>query len=242
MRPGAPIGHSGHGQTYQRIMGTVALSVWHCGQGLSLSGSNVISWTDKIGGISVPAPAVGNRPPLSADGTHFAGKSVLQMNSTGPKCLRGTGMATLLVSGTRPWVFVRARYRNVSPAANEQTTDFGVSAASDDMTFRLNSAGTQWEFFGTSGGNIDTGTYDTVAHSFSGWFDGAHKNYKIDGTTTQLSTAATLAHNTTAIGFGTAASFLLQSGSVSIPLVLIATAFFSRATDAQALAEAEFPA
>lgn len=244
MRPGAPIGHNGHGRTYRKIAGMLSLEMLHCSAGVAVASAAAISWTGQILGLVVPAPSTPKRPPYTSDGTVFAGKPVVQPALSGLKYLRGTGLPQLFATGTRPWTFVIGRFRIANASLVSILADAGVTAVSDDASLRVGSTN-HYEANVAGYSTCVGGVADTARHSFQNFLDGAKLNLSIDnGAPTQIAAVGNISHNTTTLALGCAAGAAdVQVSTTSLALYFACSGIpaAARVAEIEALGLAEFP-
>ena len=67
---------------YREVFGTALLELFHVESGLTLSGSNVVSWRGSLRSILLSAPSTARRPVFAADGACWGGKPVVQCNAS----------------------------------------------------------------------------------------------------------------------------------------------------------------
>lgn len=188
--------------TYQSILGSILIDMWHSQLGIALAGGNFVdTWTGQIQGTVLQAPAAGQRPVYGADGTVFGGKAVVQCAVTGSLCVRNNVAFPigLIPTGTQLWVGFVQRMRTLSTTVN--LIDIESASAIQMNTYSLSSLSNVHLFSAgadrASGAAITTGR-QLLATSI----DGVNAKISVDGTVTSAAYASTTTAPCTKIAFG----------------------------------------
>ena len=236
--------------TYQSILGSLLVALWttkdNAGVGLgsgTFASGTIDTWTDQVGGAVLPAPSASNRPNYTVDGTAFGGRSVVQTAVTGSKLLRATALTSIAPSGSRPWLFIRGRWRSDSGTTSLWAVHAGSAGSS--LAVIRNSPFTQFQGTDVNTLNVNDGSADFGVHSFSAWADGTNLNIDVDGSASSASFSGSLGAALTKIGVGVYA----QDGATgkcdfSVGLILICSSYpgLAISNTARALAAQDFPA
>jgi hypothetical protein len=195
------------------LLGSNLVAFWDAAEGLALSGSNVVSWTDRIGdNVSTPTGA-GAAPTYGADGSNFKSRPVVQFASSAQYMAAPT--VGLVAAGGRPLTFAAFRFRTVAgfyPYVVNIPTDRQVS-------YCLGVGGAFTTQFASSTATVQIAgpVQDAVQHQFQAWLDGTNGNMTLDGTTFSAANAGVLTAAVDAIEFSTGAP---SSGSTAGPVSL----------------------
>lgn len=226
------------------ILGALYVDHWEAVSGVGLVSGTVQTWTSALGRV-LTAPAAGQRPAFSADGTRFGGKSVVQCAVSGSLCLRGVALSQLFANSTRPWAYTIGRTRNAIPGAFSTLTDAGVDAVSDEMTVRINPTN-QIEAFCSGIGTTTGAAVDVNRHSYQQYLDGTNLNLAIDNVVVGTFSApgVNTFHAVTAVGIGCDASNPIHLCDASVACYVLATTRPSNAQIAalEIWASARYPA
>lgn len=216
------------------------VELWHSLLDVPTSAGKVINWRGQMLGTLLQSTSVPTRPTYGADGTTFGSKSVVQCNGASGWLL-ASGLSTFLASGSRPCVFVRARYRSAS--ADATLVDFGVTGISDDLDLKLGPAGAALDYYGSGTTVTCSNGIDAIVRSHSAWADGTNKNLKVSSQLNQAVSAAGLGHNISEIAIGRAASGVYHLGVHSTALIFVLSSYPGATIMANidAIATAEFP-
>jgi len=203
---------------------SVAVEYWH-GE-LGASSANAVG---QIQGITLPGQ---NTPLVAPDPGFFNGRAVYQASTSGNKCWLGSSLATVLASGTRPWVFAIGRWRTAPGAANQRMSGAGRTGSSDDMEINL-TAGNVRQVFSSSGlCTASDGSGDTAVHRFKAWTAGTTANFTVDASNSTGTGANALPGNITGVAIGCSSGGLSNVGDVSVAFYLLCSAKPSAAEEA----------
>lgn len=162
---------------YVALLGSNLVALWHQGQGVTLSGTNVQSWADVIASRVVTPVFSGAAPQYLADGSSFNAKPVVQF-SAGAKCLV-TAVAQILAAGQRPFVFCVRRWRNGLTA---DAYAWQLNETQDMVHWSQDIAGTQFLQFKQPGTvYASNGGHTVLQHFETAWLDGALGHFTRDG-------------------------------------------------------------
>lgn len=95
---------------YSRLLGTNLRALFHQSQGLTLTGSNITSWTSAVGDAVLVPGSSGTAPTYQTDGSFFRGKPVVQLYSNGHYLL--LTRPGLVGANSRPYMFYCYRFRS----------------------------------------------------------------------------------------------------------------------------------
>lgn len=202
----------------------------------SLPATAVEFWHGELGASS--ASAVGqlqgitltgrNGPTVAPDPGFFNGRSVYQSTIIGARCWLGTSLATGVLSGARPWVFVVGRSRTVPSVTLQTLVDFG-RAGSSDMRLQLSAANARGA--NSSSGHIQAtnGVGDGLVHRYKMWTDesgggGGTSYFAVDDAMVSGTTTGPLSGTITTIGLGSGAVVVQNVADASIAFVLACSA------------------
>ena len=197
--------------TYSELLGGRLLGDWDARLGAAHSDDAGTekwdSWTDQVQGIVKVAPASVQRPVYAADGSNFRGLPVVQCNIANQRCLRNNAIGfTFLASGSRPYIRVVGRMRNVPDGSTQNTiAGSGRFAVGDDLRLWSNSSGSANLTYQQGNSAAYVASVPGV-HAFEGLDDGTLKRLFIDGVEVATGTSNTLGSNTTGVWVGTDAS------------------------------------
>lgn len=242
MRPGAPIGHNGHGQTYWRIYGQVFIDAWHSQRGVSTSGGNAISHASMINAYSLAPVGVPNRPPYAADGTVFGGKSVVQNASSGSKSLQTLTLpSTLIPSGSRPWLGILCRARTV----NTTTNLFGLESAapaSQQHVYILTGTGGVMHLYGQGADRAAGCVMPTTRVFVETYYDGTNAHIVLDGVDLAVAYAGSFGAAATIIRIGNSGGGPCSDLNSAVAFLCSSKPSAAAVAAARALSLAELPA
>jgi len=224
--------------TYQSILGSNLVAMWHSQLGIALVSGKVDTWTDQIGGIVLQALGAATRPLYQPDGTAFGGNNVVYGTTVDASCLVNTTIpAGLIPVGSTPWILDTMRVRAVSVAnivcAQSAATfqSAGYINAANDM--RLSVIGAD---------RVTLSPFNNAVRNYSFYIDGTNANINNNG----VITSGVYAGTTTAV----VAKFAVNAnaaggaaGDLSHALVLVCRTPPTAGQEAavRALATAEFP-
>lgn len=64
--------------TYQKILGSNMVEIWHAGYGITTASGAVSSWVGQKAGLTYTQATTAQRPTYTNDGTYFGGKNILK--------------------------------------------------------------------------------------------------------------------------------------------------------------------
>lgn len=158
------------------------IALWQSEQGIS--GSPLQTWADAVNGRTLTQATAARRPLVTADGSHFNGRPVVQCNVADQRWMyTGPLGSPLWAAGSRPWVFTVMRVRTNLGAGQYRIWQTGGDGGggSFDMAFVGNGGDSVAQFGQNNIGGV--GVFATVArvpHLFSGGYDGATTKYALD--------------------------------------------------------------
>lgn len=178
------------GRTYLRIAGTLATEWWHALLGIALTAGQVSTWTGQVAGRVLPAPGAAQRPNYAADGTAFAGATMVQSVAATLQILRAfnTLVPVLAAAGALPCVYIRARLRTL--AANVRVADSYDGGSNLRAMSHLTALGTSaLSFSNTTTVTVSSAVANTAVHNWTGWIDGVQIHVQVDGVATAAADA-----------------------------------------------------
>lgn len=203
------------------LLGSNLVAFWDAAEGLSLSGANVVSWTDRIGGkVSSPTGA-GAAPTYGTDGTDFKSRPVVQFANAAQ--YMAAAAVGLVPAGGRPHTFVVFRYRNgtgfypyVINIPSDRQVLFTAATGGSFQTQFISSTATTVANSGIS--------LNTTQHQAQMWLDGTNGSLTLDGTTYASANVGVLTAAVDSIEFSTGApSSGGSAGNISIACAGICT-------------------
>lgn len=126
--------------TYQSILGSNLLELWHANLGISTSSGLVTSWTGQIRGVTLQPNATQYRPTYGADGTFFRAKSVVKFSYSSLTHLYATGLSPLGADSDYHYIFSVNRYPVASVATADTSTDYIMPLVAIETTNARNSS------------------------------------------------------------------------------------------------------
>lgn len=227
----------GLANTYQSILGSALIEMWHSQLGVATVSGAADTWTGQVRGVVLQAPGASQRPIYGADGSNFGGKSVVQCAKTGSKYMLATGFSGALLAGSRPWIFSVQRARSLGTGGSFPWCVTMGTATVEELAILLNSGGAG-SSFGTNfmSVNATSAGADTTVHGLQGWADGTNVNIAVDaGAPATAATALALSGNVTSFAVGTAITATTLLSDVSVALFIVCSAYPGAAAAAATL-------
>lgn len=234
----------GGGVSYQSILGSNLIALFHSQLGIATVSGNVDTWTDQVGGRVVQAVSAGQRPVYAPDGVLFGGKSVVQCAVAGNKSLIAGGLTGFIAVGQRPWCFLRSRTR--AAQTNGDAVSLGSTA---DGFLTITEDATNTNLVSIFAGAAVIGPLkDTNAHTRSFGFDGTNHQLTVDASTFNVAYAGGIggANPITriaigAIGWSVSGADNTSNESIAAYLICAAQPTAAQRAATIALLNAEFP-
>ena len=203
------------------LLGSNLVAFWDAAEGMNLSGSNVVSWTDRISGKVSSPTGTGAAPTYGLDGSNFKGRPVVQFATAAQYMAAPT--VGLVAAGGRPLTFAMFRYRD-----GTGFYAYVVNIPSDrQVLFTASTGGNfQAQFISSTATTVADSAIalNTTQHQAQVWLDGTNGNLTLDGSTFSFANVGVITAAVDSIEFSTGApSSGGAAGNISLACIGVCT-------------------